>query len=368
MLSLPLLLLALALRPIPQLQEPQTDSLEANILRRFDALPPEEQQRIASELWHAELQSQHPLCLAARNLLEDVRLKNAPKRSKTELPVFSASRFAPALNLKTKKLTSQSSRWQRFFRKHFAADQPNRYAFWSWDYAQDSFATPTEVSPRQSLLAFLSGQWPESGKLSAYVEGSLDTNREMGALAAYFQHAYRDRSGRVYQEIRLYDLWNSQTEFGISDVEAIAFLREIVGNAKIQAPIPTSLHHSIYQKIKESFEEYRSYYQLRHVLAQRMLNPAGSVSRLYADIIDDLDAAWVLTEHRPSRMASFLALHPTRSDFLDAVAQRTPMEGPPREEEPWNSQQRARDTLPGVLRQTALEFLADEGLLGFHRR
>ena len=355
--------------------EPQRDTnalvlseLDQNILRRFDSLPEEEQLRIAEELQQEVLALDHPLCEAARSLLKDRKLKNVEQVRKGELALYSAEQYAPNLRLKTKFIKPTSKSWKSFVKRTFRNGLPQRESLWDWDYGQNLLRTPPQRAPRDIVVDFLVGRWPLDGKLAAYAEGALDRDNKLDATADYFAHAYRNRSGKVFQGITLYDVWNAQTTFGISDVEAIAFLRNVAKNSRHQSPLPASLHTAIYKEIEVQFEKFRDYRSLRHALAQRFLNPNGTLPVQFRGIAATLDQAWVLMEHKPRRMATFLDRHPTRKQFLAALAEQLPPPGKENTIKHWADHWQARTTLPGLMRGTALDFLGDEGLLGFRRR
>lgn len=367
-ISTTLLLLPLAQGPIAPPMEPAPESQEANILRRFDDLPVEDQERIAKELVETMLAQEHPMCEHARKLLDDRRLRNVESRPQEAFPVFDADEFAPALKLKTKRLTTKSRKWKAVQEKYLPHGVEDWSGSWSWDFGHNLLRTPTEVDPRDVVLSMLYGRWPSHGRLAAYAEGALDRDKDLDLTADYFDHAYRDRDGNVYPGIRLFEMWNSQLEFGISDVEAIAFLQRIDDNDNFVSPIPAKNHRGIYKRIKQQFERYREYHDLREVLARRYLDPAAPVPRIFEEVIPDLDAAWVLMGHSTRRMASFLDQNPNRKAFLAAVAKRKPKPGQEPEEGPWFEHSQARAGLPHLIRETTLDFLYEEGLLGFHRR
>lgn len=363
-----MLLLPLAQGPAMALPEPAPDSQEANILRRFDDLPVEEQERIAKELVESMLAVDHPMCEHARKLLDDRRLRNAEQRPQEPFPVFDADEYAPALKLKTKRLTEKSRKQKALVEKYLPHGRVDPSNTWSWDYGANILRTPLETRPREVVLSMLYGRWPSHGRLAAYAEGALDRDKDLDSTADYFHHNYRDRDGNVYPGVRLFDMWNSQLEFGISDVEAIAFLRRVDDNDNFVSPIPAKNHRGIYKRIKQQFERWREYHDLREVLAGRYLDPGAPVPRIYEEVIPELDAAWVLMGHSTRRMASFLDQNPTRKAFLAAVAKRKPKPGQEPTEGPWFEHSEARKGFAYLIRETTLDFLYEEGLLGFHRR
>jgi len=354
--------------------EPQSNASAAllseqdqNIMRRFDGLPEEEQQRIAEELQQQVLELDHPLCAAARSLLNDRRLSGLEELQKGELQVYACDEYAPKLKLPTKLLEPSSKTWQEFFRRTFRSGIIDRSKLWDWDYGRNLPLKPSLQPPRGVVLDLLSGRWPLQGKLAAFAEGALDRDGKLDAAADYFSHAYRDRAGRVYQGIPLYEVWNAQTTFGISDVESIAFMRLVAKNDRYVSPIPEALHDGIYTQIETQFEAYRDYRSLHHALAQRLVSPDGVLPVQLGGIAGTIDMAWVLMEHKPRRMAMLLERNPTRQLFLAAVAKEMPAVGKENELAYWAAHAEARNTLAGLLRSTALDFLRDEGLLGFRR-
>ena len=236
------------------------------------------------------------------------------------------------------------------------------------DYGLNRLLKPPTRAPHDVVIDLLYGRWPQDGKLAAYAEGALDRNTGLDASADYFAHAYRDRDGKVYQGIPLFEIWNAQTTFGISDVESIAFLRLVVDDHSLQSPIPAKKHSGIYTQIEEYFEIYREYRSLRSALAQRFLDPNGVLPTQFQGITSNLDKAWVLMEHKPRRMAKMLERHPTRKSFLAGLSKELEALGSDKEVPHWAEHWQARSALPGLIRATTLDFLADEGLLGFRRR
>ena len=319
-----MLLLSFAQVGESSILEPATDSLEGNILRRFDGLPLEERERIAQELVPFVLEQDHPLCETTLGLLNDRRLRNAPITPREALLEFSPKEYAPALKLKTKHVKVGTKTWERFRKRYLRSATPQRYETWAWNYASNGFFEETGAKPRDTVIAMLMGRWPDSGKFSAFAEGSLDYERDFDPIADYFEHVYRDRNGKVYDEFRLYDMWGSQVEFGISDVESIAFLRLIEESDRLKSPIAASEHDGIYEKIETRFTAYREYRDLHHALAQRMVDPNGLVPRIYGEVAPSFDQAWILMGHSSRRMATFLKQNPTRKKFLAAVAKRVP--------------------------------------------
>ena len=364
------LLLALlqgGIEPQPNTSAALLSEQDQNIMRRFDGLPEEDQLRIADELQRQVLELHHPLCEAARALLNERKLSSLEALPKEGLQVYASDEYAPKLKLPTKLLEPTNKTWEKFFRRTFRNGIVDRSMLWDWDYGRNLPLKPPLQAPREVVIDLLCGRWPVQGKLAAYAEGILDRDGKWDAAADYFAHAYRDRAGRVYLGIPLYEVWNSQTTFGISDVESIAFMRLVAKDDRYVSPIPAALHDGIYKQIETQFEAYRDYRSLHHALAQRLVSPNGALPAQFAGIAETIDLAWVLMEHKPRRMAALLERNPTRQLFLAALAKEMPAVGKENELAYWAAHAEARTTLAGLLRSTALDFLSDEGLLGFRR-
>lgn len=345
---------------------------ESRILERFRDLPAEDQDRVAAAIWAAVLAQDHPGCRAAAALAAQTRAAKAPILEPEPARAYAPAEFAPALGLKTKVWQPADSAWRSLHRSFFGSSKipPPPAGLWSWDPGRDALIRPQQTPGRdQEVQAALQGAWPPDGRMRAWALGALDAQPELNPVADYFEHAYRNREGGVYAGIRLWDVWDSGRTFEVSDVEAIAWLRSVGGDAATVSPIPASRHLQIYARIKESFAAWREHWALRQALAARMISPWTQPEALYVGATDALDTAWVLCEHDPDRMNALLAAHPGRDAFLQAVAaEAARVRGLPEAPASWTAGWEARASLSAAISAAAMATLREEGLLGFRGR
>ncbi len=335
----------------------QSDPIGEHALARFHELDPVDRTEVVVSVLDTLRASDHELVRQAAELRAEPPFPTAAMPAPLER-AFDADRYAPALGLETTLVRRGSPRWKRVVRDLLRGHEPPRNR-WSWDPAQRRLLAPPAPPPEEEVLAALiAGSWPDDGFLDAVGFGLLDDDAHMARIGAYFDHLYRDRLGRVYEDVTLYDVWNSQRRFEVSDVEAIAFLREIEGDRRTVSPIPTSRHDEIYRRIEEAFVRWRAYRVLREGLARRWSTPHAAPTPTFAAVAERLDQAWVLTRHEPSRMRVRLGGTPERKAFLAAVNVEAltylGMTNPP---EWWTEGWRLRETQPGALRRDTLEVL-----------
>lgn len=243
-----------------------------------------------------------------------------PVREEDDFRVFDADEYAPALGLRTRTIEPDDRAWQRFAERYGVDPERDLRATWRWSAGQDVLLAPRErSSPEQRLRALADGRLPEPDRFVAEIQAALGQDEEMRVLADYFQHGYRDRDGRVYVGLRLEDMWRSGREFGISDVEAVAYLRRVLGDDSIRSPIPKRKHDGIYSMIRDDFARWREAHDLRRALAAVYFHPRVELPKLLKPLAPRLDLAWALVDDDPQRMRAWLERHDTRQAFLAEV-------------------------------------------------
>jgi len=348
------------------------DGQESLILERFRDLPAEEQERVSAAVWAAVLAQDHPGCRAAARLALHPRVAEAPRLDPDLARAFAAEEYAPALKLKTKVWQPEDAPWRSLHRSFFGQQKtpPRPPGRWSWDPGRDALVRPSQPpAPEAEVQAALRGQWPPDGRYQAWALGALDAQPELNPVGDYFEHAYRNREGGVYAGIRLWDVWDSGRTFEVSDVEAVAWLRTLGGDSRTVSPIPGERHAQIYGRIKASFAAWREHWSLRQALAARMLAPGERPEAIFAGAAATLDEAWLQCEHDPDRMNALLAAHPSRDEFLQAVAAESArLRALPEPPAVWTEGAAARAGLSAAIAAAALEAVRDEGLLGLRGR
>lgn len=322
------LVLALSLgTPLAVMQEgaaqgTQDDPQLTHAWERWDQFEEADHREMAAAIEAYVFDAEHPKLRALAALTQ---AKNSPKTLRErDLPAFDPKEYAPALKLRTKSVSRKKSGWKRFAKKY--GIDPGRLPeqHWAWSSGRQVLLAPAGKGPssRARIEAMLRGAFAEPEYWLARLEAELDFDPLIQEAAAYFEHNYRDRDGNLYEGIRLADLWASQREFGISDVEAVAFLRTILGDDSIRSPIPSRLHNGIYALIREQYEVVREAEQLRQALAGSYLGIEDAVPVVLRGVIPRLDLAWAVVGDDPARMRAWLKEYPTRMAFLGSVEER----------------------------------------------
>ncbi|TAH39237.1 MAG: hypothetical protein EYC70_00175 [Planctomycetota bacterium] len=346
----------------------QPDPARARLLERLGQLPPPEQAELAQRVYRSVLQSAHPVAAAAARLEGDPALAALPVLEAEPARAFDADEYAPALGLRTRVLRPSEAAWKKAEKQYFGAGKvPEHGAHWSYDHGRNALLRPLpEQTPEQIVAALYAGRWPHPGRLQALAEAALDHDASMDAASDYFNHAYRDRSGRVYSGMRLYELWNSGKEIEISDVEAIAWLRTVAGDRSVSSPIPAKKHAAIYQRIAQSFQSVREYQTLRQALAARCADPQGALPLLFSGEERSIDQVWALADHDPAAVRALLQQFPGREAFLLEIARQ--LREPPCGAPELARRLAARADLEQAVAAAAAAALESEGLLGIGRR
>lgn len=339
---------------------------ETRALERLATLPAAEQARIAEGVFAAVTAAEHPLLRAAAALQQHPRVTAAQRVPYDPTRSFDPGEHAPALGLKTKVFGPDSAAWKSVHRRLLGGRSPPPWPAerLRWDPGRDALILPAAPpAPAAILTALLLGAWPPDDRVACTALAALDDEPARNPVADYFEHAYRNRDGGVYAGIRLADVWDCGREFEVSDVEAIAWLRQVGGGTTLKSPIPGSKHREIYRRIEDSFVAWREHWSLREALARRMLEPWIDPEPMWRGARDDLDRAWILCAHDPARMSARMSAHPDRAEFLAAVRAEF-FAGDEAAMAAREELAAARTGLSAAIAAAAREALRDEGLLG----
>ena len=367
--ALSLLLAAVSLpavspRPAPA-QEPGNGRHE-RILERFRSLPEADQDRILERFQEEALDLDCPTSRVLKEL-DAWRRENGIRTLDAEPSRnFEADRYAPALRLKTRILEAGDRAWRLQVERLFAnLPVPDPYRTWSWSFGRSALIHPAGNAPDrvQRLAAWIEG-WPASWMDSwiALAAGRLQADPDGDPVADYFEHHYRDRKGRVYAGIRLYDVWGTEREFEVSDVEAIAWLRTVAGEKDLQSPIPGRLHEPLYRRIEESYRVHREARSLREALALALLDPWSPPSARFRLAAPRLEEAWVRLGQDLEAMVGFLEEHPDAESFVEGVDRLASERRMPGGR--YEAAAAAHRAFPTLLARRVRAILREEGLLG----
>lgn len=302
--------------------EATPDPQLVRVWERWDQFEADEHASMGASIEGFVFAADHPKLRVMASLREP---ENALKSlEKADLPRFSAKEYAPKLKLRDKTIQRDSSEWERFVSRVGIDPRARPDAFWRWSSGRQALvpAQREALKPRARIEHLLAGKLPDLDWWIARLEAELDHDKNLHEIAQYFEHCYRDRNGKFYEGLRLADMWATQQRFGISDVEAIAFLREVLEDDSIKSPIPDRLHNGIYALIRDQYAELRESQQLRRALAASFFHAYDEVPLILKAVAPRLDLAWALVGDDPARMAAWLREHPSRKGFLGSVEKR----------------------------------------------
>jgi hypothetical protein len=169
---------------------------------------------------------------------------------------------------------------------------------------------------------YLSGYAPRADVAYARVLAELDRDREesLDKLADYFEHAYADRDGGVYEGITLYDAYYSEQVIEMPDVDAIAFAVTIMGDKSFSSPIPADERRdALYRELGEHAFTYRVYRTMREAAAAAVVSGAPSMDPRYEALVPRFH--YLLTAHEDDleKVRRLLARVPDREEWLQRV-------------------------------------------------
>ncbi len=373
---LQMLLTALFLCFPPQdvvLDTPLPGTDEAIALERLEEMNIDEQEETLYWILDDLSQIEHPFPARLKQL---VTFQNSVEMASwSPYLAFEPSKYAPALNLKTKRVKRSSSRWKSIARKVYGKNIPAPYEQdWQWSFAQHKLLEPTHrTPPTAAILGLLKGHLPRKKYWKTLTKGALDWSRLFEKSANYFAHVYRDRDGHIYEGIRLHDVWASGASFGISDCEAIAWCHLIGNTTQFVSPLSTSSQSRVYSRIEDDYKHWREYQTLIDLVATKFLDPESPLPKGYDENVSDtLNMAWVMVDNDLEKMRALLQQHSSRTALFDAVKKWKLT--PPSDicEDDWHVHilegLEARMINPKPIQESALASLKAEGLLGLGRR
>jgi hypothetical protein len=347
-----------------------TQQETSSALKRFDKLSQEEKVETFQILREKLKNSSNVILEKAGNLLQ-IELEQEGWMEPGATYAYSSKKYAPKLKLNDRVLKESHYKWKAISKTVFPEGIIEKKATYQFNYINNKLTVPPKIDYTQRLSHYLKGSWGEHDLLQAVCLSQIANKEKMRKCADYFAHTYRDRDGYIYPKITLFDIWGAQTEFGISDVEGIAFLQNVLDEHRIESPIDKRYHSKLYQRIKEYFEEYREYRDIRNSLAALHLDPNASIPRILEAQRENFALAWMILDYDPLRMANYLEAHPTRDAFLAAIYEDIkpilfPELGLPIPDS-YIANLTAKNTWKEELIEITRETLKDCGLLGFRR-
>lgn len=190
-----------------------------------------------------------------------------------------------------------------------------------YDYAgNQAIDLGEEPSPEQRLLDHLAGFPPDTDLLVAWLEKQFDHDRKLDRYADYFDHAYCDRLGNCYSEITIYDAFASQSTVEMSDIDVIAYARNVLGDRSFRSPIPPdSRRQRLYRQISDGFLLHFRHRTLCEALANLMVNPDAILRDDHEGLRERALVVLALDKEDPRRIRARLKRARDRDGFVDAI-------------------------------------------------
>ena len=337
---LPHLLLACA--PLLPALHPQEGPTDEEVQRAWDALDVEVKHEIAE--WFR--QEAKWLGTFQQGLVDFV-LESQEQDSglwpiAEAAPWYDPAIHAPGQPIRRKALLESSPRVEKR-RKEFFFRVPERRLDSAWIYHYPSGElrrTQRLDDPDRLFRNALRGFPPDLDLAEALVEQQLDGGEQRKTLTA-FDHAYTDRTGHVYTGLTLYDAWASASNMEMPDVDILGVYHDLTDDwRRYVAPVPTSKHDALYEKIGELFAKAHHYRGLRHAMARCFLTGYPALRDGYDANRDRFHSLWNDLDSTPDKMAKKLPDAKKWQRFLESWVKKVDRSKKLRE-----SGERRRDTL-----------------------
>lgn len=224
-----------------------------------------------------------------------------------QLAFFDPKEHAPKQPIPRKPLdASRSSVSRRVTALRRVTADPLLESGWRYDWGSGAILRTRDWNDPELIFENgLRGFAPDLDLAQEIVERLLDDGSQRRTLAA-FDHAYTDREGGVYP-VTLYEAWASGTEIEMPDVDVLGIVHTCLGERRRWvAPVPSSQHKALYDKIGELYVPARRHRGLREALARTYLRGSAVPLDLYAPNVDQFHALWETATSTPSELAKIL--------------------------------------------------------------
>lgn len=283
--------LAAATAPLhARTQEPALTAGAKALLQRFDALPKERQ----AEVLRAVEERLSSCELPARTSQLEAAKAAASAKPARDRPFHDPQVFAPVAPARI-VLTSSDARHQRvraeFPRVRILRDLAADVTYDWLDGVPTLCASPLDERQRFANLA--AGYLPEAARAIAGVLTVLDRDGDQRTLAAWCDHLYADRDGRVFDGVTLYEAWYSGQIVEVPDVDAIAFARNVLETQSFTSPIPDGARRDrLYDQIRAAVRKHREYRTLCEAAAAAFVAAVPELDPTYEPLLLRMHLLW----------------------------------------------------------------------------
>lgn len=171
------------------------------------------------------------------------------------------------------------------------ADLHRRYAY---DWGRGVVVRePKALSFAQRFANLLHGYPPGSDEAFARLQAALDWDASQEPLRAYFEHAYCDLDGGVYDGVTIYEAWYAGTTVNMPDVDVIPFAVKILRDKSYRSPIPADARRErLYAQIRDKALAYRQYKTTIEAAAAAFVRAEPEMDPMYARMVPRFHYLW----------------------------------------------------------------------------
>ncbi len=191
------------------------------------------------------------------------------------------------------------------------------FAVYDWFHGE---AAQREATPlaRERFANLASGYPPSADRAVARLLAILDRDGDQRDVAAFCEHLYADRDGRVFEPVTLYEAWYSGRVVEVPDVDAIAFARTILQTDSFVSPIPEGRRRDrLYDQIRAAMKKHREYRTLCEAAAAAFVAAEPQLDPTYQPLVDRMHLLWAECGHDAAEFGKRL----TESDRSELIAQ-----------------------------------------------
>lgn len=191
------------------------------------------------------------------------------------------------------------------------------FALYDWLHGEAA-SSPMPLTASQRFANLASGYPPSADRAVARLLAILDRDGDQREVAAFCEHLYADRDGRVFEPVTLYEAWYSGRVVEVPDVDAIAFARNILQTDSFVSPIPDGRRRDrLYEQIRAAMKKHREYRTLCEAAAAAFVAAEPQLDPTYQPLVDRMHLLWAECGHAPAEFGKRL----TESDRGELIAQ-----------------------------------------------
>ncbi len=191
----------------------------------------------------------------------------------------------------------------------------------AYDWAKGTLVKePKAPSFRERFENLLHGYAPGTDHAFAKVQAALDWDARQAPLRAYFEHAYADLDGGVYEGVTIYEAWYGGNTLNMPDVDVIPFAVQVLGDRSYRSPIPADARRTrLYAQIRDKALAYRQYKTTIEAGAAAFVCADPQMDEMYARMVPRFHYLWKTHGDDVARVHGALTALRTRDRLIAEV-------------------------------------------------